>query len=44
MPGNIRELENVIERTLLFSDRSVLDASDFHLGPVSVSRRRGHQS
>ena len=31
-PGNIRELENVIERTLLFSDRSVLDASDFHLG------------
>lgn len=28
-PGNIRELKNLVERTLLVSGKSVLDASDF---------------
>ena len=28
-PGNIRELRNMIERTILLTDRPVLDASDF---------------
>lgn len=28
-PGNIRELKNLVERTLLVSAKSVLDASDF---------------
>jgi len=28
-PGNIRELRNVLERALLLSDKSVLEASDF---------------
>jgi len=27
-PGNIRELENVVERTLLFADRDVIEADD----------------
>ncbi len=27
-PGNIRELENIVERTLLFADKSVIDAAD----------------
>ncbi|MCC7071243.1 MAG: sigma-54-dependent Fis family transcriptional regulator [Deltaproteobacteria bacterium] len=27
-PGNIRELENIVERTLLFADKSVIDAGE----------------
>lgn len=39
-PGNIRELKNLVERTLLVSGKSRLDASDFErqAGQVSVSR------
>ena len=29
-PGNIRELENLLERTLLFSDNNPIDESDTH--------------
>ena len=32
-PGNIRELRNVLERALLFSDRSVLEAGDLAFEP-----------
>ena len=35
-PGNIRELENIIERTLLFTDGSVIDVGD--LPPDLVAR------
>lgn len=28
-PGNIRELKNLVERTILVSDKNLLDASDF---------------
>ena len=28
-PGNIRELKNLVERTILVSNKPVLDASDF---------------
>ncbi len=38
-PGNIRELRNVLERTLLFTDRSVLEADDlaFETSPLHRS-------
>jgi DNA-binding NtrC family response regulator len=32
-PGNIRELRNVLERALLFSDRAVLEAGDLAFEP-----------
>ncbi|RMG18415.1 MAG: sigma-54-dependent Fis family transcriptional regulator [Deltaproteobacteria bacterium] len=35
-PGNIRELENVIERTVLFTDAQVIDAGDL---PEPIRRR-----
>jgi len=31
-PGNIRELENVVERTLLFSERKMIEAADLPEG------------
>lgn len=39
-PGNIRELKNLVERTLLVSGKSRLDAADFEqqAGQMSVSR------
>lgn len=37
-PGNIRELENVMERAMLFSDGAVIEASDLpELRPVEAS-------
>ncbi|MDR2920203.1 MAG: sigma-54 dependent transcriptional regulator [Tannerella sp.] len=30
-PGNIRELKNLVERTILVSDKTTLDASDFEV-------------
>jgi formate hydrogenlyase transcriptional activator len=38
-PGNIRELENVIERALIISDGGTLDASD--LFPVAATSHEG---
>ena len=37
-PGNIRELRNVLERALLFSDRHVLEAGDLAFEPQSETR------
>jgi len=34
-PGNIRELENAIERAALLAERSVITADDLHLGDAS---------
>jgi transcriptional regulator with GAF, ATPase, and Fis domain len=31
-PGNIRELENVVERSVLLSDTSIIDVSDLQIG------------
>ncbi len=36
-PGNIRELKNLVERTLLVSGKSVLDTEDFERQGLSVS-------
>jgi two-component system, NtrC family, response regulator AtoC len=41
-PGNIRELENIIERTLLFADGEVVDAAD--LPPDLVARVKTDRS
>jgi len=45
-PGNIRELKNLVERTLLISGKTVLDESDFTTQgakhqPISVSTLEG---
>ena len=37
-PGNIRELRNVLERALLFTDRTVLEPSDFSFEAQSQIR------
>lgn len=39
-PGNIRELKNLVERTMLVSGKQVLEAADFESqGPPAPSRR-----
>jgi len=40
-PGNIRELENAIERAFLLSDGLIIQADDFPITP-NTSRRNGH--
>ncbi len=48
-PGNIRELENAIERAVLLARRDALMPSDFHLGAdpahfisLGINTQRGH--
>lgn len=45
-PGNIRELKNLVERTLLMSNKSMLDASDFkaQYHPMETSVNAAAQS
>lgn len=38
-PGNIRELENVIERAVAFSEGPVIESKDLKLGEVAESRK-----
>ena len=42
-PGNIRELRNVLERALLFSDRHVLEAGDLAFEPQLEARRDSYK-
>jgi len=42
-PGNIRELRNVLERSLLFTDGTVLGPSDFSFEPQSQVRATAYQ-
>jgi two-component system NtrC family response regulator len=42
-PGNIRELRNVLERALLFTDRPALEASDFSFEPQSQIRSSSYK-
>lgn len=42
-PGNIRELRNVLERALLFSDRTVLEAVDLSFEPQSQTRSNSYR-
>ncbi|MFR5374519.1 MAG: helix-turn-helix domain-containing protein [Parabacteroides distasonis] len=36
-PGNIRELKNLVERTILVSGKTLLDAADFEVHCVDTS-------
>ena len=38
-PGNIRELENVLQRALIISTDGVIDLADFRGDPIEVSRQ-----
>jgi DNA-binding NtrC family response regulator len=42
-PGNIRELRNMLERALLFTDRSALEPSDFSFEPQSQIRGNSYK-
>jgi DNA-binding NtrC family response regulator len=42
-PGNIRELRNMLERALLFTDRSSLEPSDFSFEPQSQVRGNSYK-
>ena len=42
-PGNIRELRNVLERALLFTDRGVLEPPDFSFEPQSQIRSNSYR-
>lgn len=43
-PGNIRELRNVLERALLFTDRQVLEPGDLSFEPGPEHRANAYQS
>jgi DNA-binding NtrC family response regulator len=43
-PGNIRELRNVLERALLFSDRAVLEPGDLAFEPGPEHRSNSYNS
>lgn len=36
-PGNIREMENVLERAVILADKSEIDNYDLHFSPIDVS-------
>jgi len=42
-PGNIRELRNVLERALLFTERNVLESADFSFESQSQVRENSYQ-
>jgi DNA-binding NtrC family response regulator len=43
-PGNIRELRNVLERALLFTEANVLEAASFSFEPQSQTRTAAYSS
>ena len=42
-PGNVRELENILERAIALSDNSTISKDDLHLkpAPINVSKEHG---
>src|SRR5438270_1496424 len=43
-PGNIRELRNVLERALLFTDRAILEPEDFSFEPGPDHRSNSYKA
>ncbi|RKZ60047.1 MAG: sigma-54-dependent Fis family transcriptional regulator, partial [Gammaproteobacteria bacterium] len=43
-PGNVRELENILERAIALSDDNSITTQDLHLKPVSNNEITAHES
>ena len=43
-PGNVRELENILERAIALSDNSTISKDDLHLKPTPVNETMEHDT
>jgi len=43
-PGNVRELENILERAIVFSDKNVIEEKDILLSKVAIKVKVKYRS